>query len=67
MTSPLAQLLRPVDGVDVNPEGILPQAIQIAWCLENDREIALQGPGKLTVVIAPFDPGETKAFQVMPG
>jgi hypothetical protein len=34
----LPQLLRPVDGVDINSKGILAQAIGIARCVDHDSE-----------------------------
>src|ERR671918_526974 len=61
----LSDLLGPADGIDVDPERVLAQAICVARRLDHDREDgapALRG-GELSVVITPFDPCDPEALR----
>jgi hypothetical protein len=61
----LPKLLRPVDGIDVNPERVLTQAISISRGLDHDSKDGgpTLGGGKLAVVVAALDPGDPKALR----
>src|ERR1700757_4719046 len=61
----LAELLRPVDGVDVNAERIFAQSVSIPWGFDDDgddRRPAL-GRSKLTIVVAAFGPSDPKTIR----
>src|SRR5712664_1681698 len=61
-TTSLSQLLRPVDGVDVNSERILPQMIGVVRGLNHDGQN--RGPslgcGERAILVCALDPGDAK-------
>src|SRR5229473_6257113 len=61
----LSQLLRPVDGVDVNSERILPQTIGVVRSLNHDgqnRGPSLGG-GERAILVSALDPGDAKRIR----
>src|SRR5258707_14942886 len=64
-TTSLSQLLRPVDGVDVHSERILPQTIGVVRGLNHDGQN--RGPslgcGERAIVVRALDPGDAKGIR----
>ena len=63
LSSSLSKLLGPVDGVDVDAEGIFAQPIDVARRFHDDADDGTPplGRGKLTILVAAFDPGDAEA------
>ena len=61
-TTSLPQLLRPIDGVDVNSKRILAQAIGIARCLDHNGEDCgpALGCAQASVLVSALNPGDTE-------
>src|SRR4029450_6307879 len=59
----LSKLLGPVDGVDVDAKGIFAQPIDVARRLHDNTDDGAPplGGGKLTILVAAFDPGDAEA------
>src|ERR1700757_2547608 len=61
----LAELLRPVDGVDVNAERIFAQSVSITWGFDDDGDDCRPALGRseLTAVVSAFGPSDPKAIR----
>ena len=63
LSASLSKLLGPVDGVDVDAERVLAQPIDVARRFHDNADDGAPplGRGKLTILVAAFDPGDTEA------
>src|SRR6266487_3807218 len=63
LSASLSKLLGPVDGVDVDAKGVFAQPINVARRFHDNADDCAPplGRGKLTVLVAAFDPGDAEA------
>src|SRR5438094_263740 len=64
LSASLSKLLRPVDGVDVDAERVFAQTIDVARRFHDNADDGAPpfGRGKLTILVAAFDPGDAEAI-----